>query len=152
MTLYFSYGSNMSRAAMRERRPGARAVGTAVLEGHCFYIGLEGWGSVRPSRGGNVFGVLWRLTPRDIAALHAYELLHTGLYDVRWLPVRHGAHRGPAMLYRLQRRIVGSPRPGYIALCAAAAREWALPDRYVRSLERWSLSRSGGAQAIDVGR
>lgn len=28
------------------------------------------------------------LTPRDIAALHAYEQLHQGRYDVRHLPVR----------------------------------------------------------------
>ena len=88
MTLYFAYGSNMNRSAMTRRCPGARVIGPAVLEGYRFFVGIEGWGSVAPKVGDNVHGVLWRLTPRDIAALHAYELLYQGLYDVRHLPVR----------------------------------------------------------------
>ncbi len=91
MTLYFAYGSNLNRAAMARRCPGARAIGQATLEGYKFFVGIDGWGSVKRSAGDAVHGVLWRLTPRDIAALHAYELLHQGLYDVRHLPVRSGA-------------------------------------------------------------
>jgi hypothetical protein len=151
MTLYFAYGSNMDRAAMRRRCPTARAVGPAKLEGHRFFVGLEGWGSVRPDGGAAVYGVLWRLRPRDIAALHVYELLHKGLYDVRHLPVRHGAQRVPAMIYRLRRRIAGHPRPGYTEMIAAAARGWKLPEPYIRSVERWSTSRWTGSRVIDVG-
>ena len=88
MTLYFAYGSNINRAAMARRCPGARAIGQARLAGYKFFVGIDGWGSVKPQPGRSVHGVLWRLTPRDIAALHAYELLHQGLYDVRHLPVR----------------------------------------------------------------
>ena len=91
--LYFAYGSNLNRAAMQRRCPQARAVGPGVLERHRFFIGIDGWGSVRPSPGDAVHGVLWAVTPRDIAALHAYELLHTGLYDVRHLPVRLDSRR-----------------------------------------------------------
>src|SRR6185369_5465647 len=98
MTLYFAYGSNMQRAAMARRCPGARAIGPARLDNHAFFVGIDGWGSVKPKPGARVYGVLWRLTPRDIAALHAYELLHAGLYDVRRLPVRVGAHMLPAMI------------------------------------------------------
>ena len=104
MTLYFAYGSNMHRPAMRRRCPGARAIGPAVLGGYRFFVGIDGWGSVAPSAGDTVHGVLWRLTPRDIAALHAYELLHQELYDVRYLPVRHGAQNMRAMIYLLRRR------------------------------------------------
>jgi cation transport regulator ChaC len=151
MTLYFAYGSNMHRAAMARRCPDARAIGPARLEGYRFFVGLEGWGSVRPSAGNRVHGVLWRLSPRDIAALHAYELLHKGLYDVRTLPVRREGRRVPAMIYLLRRRIEGQPRSGYVELCAAAARAWKLPERYVRSVERWSVSRWTGARVLDVG-
>ena len=104
MTLYFAYGSNINRAAMARRCPGARAIGPAALEGYKFFVGIEGWGSVKPSPGDSVHGVLWRLTPRCVAALHAYELLHKGLYDVRHLPVRVGAKRVRAMIYLLRRR------------------------------------------------
>jgi gamma-glutamylcyclotransferase (GGCT)/AIG2-like uncharacterized protein YtfP len=151
MTLYFAYGSNMSRAAMRARCRGARAIGPAVLKGYRFFVGIDGWGSVKPSAGHAVHGVLWRLTPRDIAALHAYELLHKGLYDVRSLPVRHGATQVRAMIYLLRRRTPGRPKPGYAELIAAAARDWKLPESYVRSVERWSTSRWTGARVIDVG-
>jgi cation transport regulator ChaC len=149
--LYFAYGSNLSRAAMRRRCPGARAAGPALLEGYRFFIGIDGWGSVKPSAGDRVHGVVWRLTPRDIAALHAYELLHAGLYDVRHLPVRMAARRVPAMVYLLRRRAAGQPKPGYIELIAASARDWNLPERYIRSVERWSRSRFTGARVIDVG-
>jgi cation transport regulator ChaC len=151
MTLYFAYGSNMSRAAMARRCPSARALGSAALEGYAFFVGVDGWGSVKPAPGGRVHGVLWELTPRDVAALHAYELLHKGLYDVRHLPVRAGARRVRAMIYLLRRRAVGRPKPGYVESIAVAARDWKLPERYVRSVARWSTSRFTGARVIDVG-
>ncbi len=151
MTLYFAYGSNMNRAAMARRCPGARAIGLATLEGHKFFVGIDGWGSVKPSAGGTVHGVLWRLTARDIAALHAYELLHQGLYDVRHLPVRSGGKRVRAMIYLLRRKARGKPKPGYVEMIAASARAWRLPEAYVRSVERWSVSRFTGARVIDAG-
>jgi hypothetical protein len=151
MTLYFAYGSNMHCSAMKRRCPGARAVGPAALNGYRFFVGLDGWGSVAPSAGDTVHGILWRLTPRDIAALHAYELLHKGLYDVRYLPVRHGTRRLRAMIYLLRRRAAGTPRPGYVEMIAAAARGWKLPEPYIRSVERWSASRWTGARVIDAG-
>jgi hypothetical protein len=151
MTFYFAYGSNMHRSSMKRRCPRARAVGPALLNGYRFFVGLDGWGSVAPSAGNTVHGVLWRLTPRDIAALHAYELLHKDLYDVRYLPVRHGTRRVRAMINLLRRRTAGTPRPGYVEMIAAAARGWKLPEPYIRSVERWSASRWTGAFVVDAG-
>ncbi len=150
MTLYFAYGSNMDKAAMRVRCRGAQALGPARLDGYGFFIGIDGWGSVKPSAGGRVHGVLWKLTPRDMAALHAYEMLDKGLYDVRGLPVRVGAHTARAMIYLLRRRQTGTPKPGYAEFCAAAARAWHFPERYIRSIERWSVSRWTGSRVIGV--
>jgi cation transport regulator ChaC len=151
MTLYFAYGSNIQRAAMARRCPTARVLGPAVLDGYKFFIGIDGWGSVKPVPGNKVHGILWRLTARDIAALHAYELLHKGLYDVRHLPVRVGGRRVRAMIYLLRRRAPGKPKPGYVEMIAAAARGWKLPEPYIRSVERWSISRWIGARVIDAG-
>jgi hypothetical protein len=151
MTLYFAYGANMNRAAMARRCPGARALGPARLAGYRFFVGIDGWGSVKPSPGDNVHGVLWRLTPHDVAALHAYELLHRGLYVLRHLPVRRRARLYRATIYLLRRRAPGRPKPGYVEMIAACARDWNLPERYVRSVERLRTSRWTGARAIDVG-
>jgi len=149
MTLYFAYGSNLSRDGMRRRCPHAHAVGTAMLDNYRFIVGVDGWGSVAPSLGGRVHGVLWRITPRDRAALHAYELLDKGLYDVRTLPVRFGTRRVPAMTYILRRRTPGRPKPGYVEMIAACARNWKLPEDYVRSVERWSKSGWTGTRLIE---
>jgi len=151
MTLYFAYGSNMHRAAMQARCPGARAIGAARLEGHEFFIGIDGWGSVRRAPGQTVHGVLWRLTPRDMAALHAYELLHKEIYLVRHLPVRVGSRTALSMVYLLRRPGTGRPKPGYAELCAAAARSWGLPERHVRVIARWSISRWTGSRRIAQG-
>jgi AIG2-like family len=67
------------------------------------------------------------------------------------LPVRQGAQVLPAMIYLLRRRQAGQPKPGYAEMIAAAAREWRLPEPYIRSVERWSVSRWTGARVIDVG-
>src|SRR4029078_11524669 len=75
MTLYFAYGSNMSRAPMQVRCPTAREVGTATLAGHRLIITADVYASVVPEPGGIVHGLLWRLGPRDVAALDAYESL-----------------------------------------------------------------------------
>ncbi len=70
---------------------------------------------------------------------------------MRQLPVRSGAQCVPAMIYLLRRRAAGRPKPGYVEMIAAAARAWNLPERYIRSVERWCTSRWTGARVIDAG-
>ena len=151
MTLHFAYGSNMSRAQIAARCPGARAIGTATLKDWCFVIGPQGHGSIVPRPGAVVHGVLWRLDARDVAAINCYEGLDTGVYLRRIMPVRHGAALFPALVYILRRRGKGTPRPAYIALVVEAARDWGLPGRYINALQRWSPSGWRGARAKDTG-
>ena len=151
MTLYFAYGSNMSRAPMRARCRSAREVGTATLAGHRLIITSDGYASVVPEPGGIVHGLLWRLTPRDIAALNAYESLDTGLYRVVTLPVRSGARLIPALVYVARSRTPGLPRPGYLEAVVAAARELDFPGDYVEALARWPPSALRARRAPDAG-
>jgi len=141
----------MSRALMAARCPGARALGPASLEGWRFLIIREGYASVTPAPGLAVHGVLWRLSPRDLAALNAYENLAAGLYVRRLLPVSVGARRTSALVYVAPRRSEGRPRPGYQELVVAAAREWSLPEHYVRGLERLVPSGFHGALTVATG-
>jgi hypothetical protein len=151
MTLHFAYGSNMSRALMQARCPAAHALGTATLAGWRFVVTPDGVGSIARRPDALVWGVLWRLTPRDLAAINAYESLDSGLYLRRLLPVRHGDRRRAALVYIARRAGEGVPRPGYIGLVVEAARDWGLPEAYVRSLRRWSPSAWRGARARDTG-
>jgi hypothetical protein len=151
VTLHFAYGSNMSRTLMNGRCPGAEALGTATLFGWRFVINREGVGSIAPRPGGRVHGVLWRLTARDVAAVNAYESLDSGLYLRRRLAVRWGERGASALVYIARRPGEGTPRPGYIWLVIEAAREWKLPEHYIRSLARWAPSGWRGARARDTG-
>jgi cation transport regulator ChaC len=135
MTLYFAYGANMERAAMRRRCGAAIPLGPAVLRGWRYVI-AQGYGSVAPARGGGVFGVLWRLTPRDLAALNAFESLDTGLYRRAMLTVEIGGPRVRALVYVGRQGGRRRPMPGYQERIVAAAEDWRLPRRYIAELGR----------------
>jgi cation transport regulator ChaC len=149
--LHFAYGSNMSRPLMATRCPSADMIGIATLSGWRFAINPDGFGSLVLQSGGRVHGVLWRLTARDLAAINAYESVGSGLYVRRMLPVRCGSRQARALVYIARREGEGTPRPGYIETVVEAARDWRLPEAYVRSLLRWSPSAWRGARARDTG-
>ena len=139
--LHFAYGSNMDPAAMRRRCPGAVALGPAWLDNWRFMVTRDGYASIAPAAGTVVHGVLWRLTPRDLAAVNAYESLDSGLYRRRILPVRRAGGCVSALVYVARERRPGRPKPGYQDLVVAAACAWDLPEEYVDTLRRWSPSR-----------
>jgi len=151
VTLHFAYGSNMNRALMAVRCPGATALGTATLVGWRFVVVRAGYGSIAPQPGGVVHGVLWRLGPRDLAAINAYECLDSGLYVRQTLPVRCASGWASALVYIARWRGNGTPRPGYISVVVEAARDWGLPGTYIRSLRRWSPSGWRGARTKSSG-
>ena len=151
VTLYFAYGSNMSRALMGGRCPGASALGIATLAGWRFVITPDGVGSIARCSGNIAYGVLWRLTARDVAALNAYESLDSGLYVRRIVAVEHKDQRKAALVFVATRPGLGRARPGYISLVVDAARDWEFPESYVRSLKRWSPSGWRGARVKDTG-
>ena len=150
-TLHFAYGANMSGAVMRKYAPGARALGVATLADHRFVITADGYASVEPARAQTVHGVLWRITPRDRVMLDAWENVGGGLYRAATLTVRGGSGRVPALVYFARPGAAGRPKPGYIELVVAAAREWDLPEAYIHSLEGFASARPVGADARKIG-
>ena len=149
--LHFAYGTNMSRALMRARCPHAVAIGTTTLRDWRFIINRDGLPSIARQPGGGVHGVLWRLCPRDVAAINAYESVQTGLYRASTLSVCHGPRRVRALVYIARRGGEGAPRPGFIDVVVEAALDWNLPHAYIRSISRRSPARWRGARAKDTG-
>ena len=149
--LHFAYGANMSRAVMHKYAPGARALGVAELADHRFVISADGYASVEPARAAAVHGVLWRITPRDRVLLDAWENVSFGLYRAATLSVRGAGGRVPALIYFARPGGYGRPKPGYIELVAAAARQWDLPDAYIRSLESFAAARPLSTDARKIG-
>ena len=111
MTLHFAYGSNMSRKGMAARCPDGEAVGPAILEDYRFIIMTDGYASVEPKLGQDVHGVMWRLTPRDLSGLNAYESLQAGLYRRVMVPVLFDRVRLNALVY-LGTYVGGRHAPG----------------------------------------
>jgi hypothetical protein len=151
--LHFAYGSNMDRAVMRRHAPHAVAMGVAVLADHRFIITADGYASVEPKRASLVYGVLWRLTPRDRVILDRWECTADGQYRAETLPVKTvqaiGGGRRRAMVYIARPRAHGRPKPGYMKLVLAAAQGWHLPAGYLASLETW-FARPLGAGTRDL--
>ena len=136
MSLYYAYGSNMDREHMARICTRAKAYGLARIKHYRFVITAGGHGSIAPHRGANVWGVLWRVTAVDVAALDRYEDLANGLYRQEMLPVHHDEKLLSALVYIATNATPGRASPRYRALVIGAAREWKLPDDYVRDLER----------------
>ncbi len=142
MPLYFAYGSNMDRAAMRHRCPGARLIGQASLDDHRFFIALCGYASIRFEPEAQVLGLLWDLQDADVAALDDYEDVAGGLYakEVRDVAVQEAAGLSmtrKALMYRVRNDKPGRPLPGYLEDILAEARDLGFPEAYLKDLARW---------------
>ena len=141
MIFHFAYGSNMSPAVMRRHAPGAEAAGVATLANYRFLITTHGHASVAPLRAKTVYGVLWRLTPRDCATLAVWENIAGGLYRAESLPVRQDGRRRFALVYLARSQKEAPPQAGYMDVVIAAALEWQLPVPYIEELRSWALRR-----------
>ncbi len=75
------------------------------------------------------------MTAVDIAALDRYEDVAGGLYRQEMLPVHYDEKLLSALVYIATDATPGRARPRYRAQVIGAAREWKLPDDYIRVLE-----------------
>ncbi len=148
MIWYFAYGSNMHRDMIRARSRQAQPVGIASLHDFRFIITTEGYASIVRWPGATVHGVLWRLIPRDVAALNIYENLASGLYARDKVVVSRDGRRVPSLVYVTRSRTAGRQKPGYVATVLSAARDWKLPAQYIEEIARWSGTRANAAPAL----
>lgn len=136
--LHFAYGANMDRAIMRRHAREAVPLGIAALARHRFVITVDGYASVERAPAASVFGVLWRLTPRDRVTLDVWEDVAGAKYRPATLAVRHDGALRPALVYLGRSGGTGRPRPGYMELVLAAALAWRLPQAHVDRLQAWA--------------
>ena len=73
---YIAYGSNLNIPQMRMRCPGARIIGTSVIEDYQLLFKGSKTGSyltIEPMEGAKVPVVIWEVTETDEKALDRYE-------------------------------------------------------------------------------
>jgi cation transport regulator ChaC len=142
---YFAYGSNMHRSAFHERR-GMRpsAVRAGCIRGYRLRFNLDGRplgrsapANICPDPAGEVWGVLYRLTRRELIWLDATEGVPGRNYRHVWLDAmdREG-QTVPVVTYMA----AGKPEDGrpslrYITLLREGARAHDLPRAWIAKLD-----------------
>ena len=145
--LYFAYGSNMSRAQMRERCPDHECLGAAVLKDHalCFPrhspIRNCGVAGLAETPGADVWGVVYHLHDEDLAALDKREgydpakPYHVNRYNRRTIRVLMDNREVDCFVY-VARHEPGEhvPSAEYLSTIIEGAEENGLPEAYVSAL------------------
>ena len=115
-TIYLAYGSNLNLEQMGRRCPTAKTLGTTELHGYDLkFRGDDGnaVATIEPGEG-SVPTLLWKLTPRDEAALDYYEGWPR-LYRKEKLDVTLGDKTVTAMVYVMNDGFeLGEPSPRYL--------------------------------------
>ncbi len=141
---YFAYGSNMCSRRLRNRVPSARFLILAELQGHklCFHkVSKDGSGKCDAAPAGQpgdlVYGVVFEIDPGDKPALDRCEGVGRGYEETT---VTLATDEGPlsAFTYRAQPNHIDPalrPYTWYKDLVLGGAREHALPQHYIASIE-----------------
>ncbi|MFL5269648.1 MAG: gamma-glutamylcyclotransferase family protein [Stellaceae bacterium] len=142
---YFAYGANMDDNAFRVRRGiQARECRIGHVKGYRLRFNLEGRpkgkaapANLHPDPGAKVWGVLYRITRRDLMRLDATEGVPGRGYRHIIVEVEDGQNRlASAITYMAQgKNIDGKPSLRYITLLRDGARAHGLPETYIRFLE-----------------
>jgi gamma-glutamylcyclotransferase (GGCT)/AIG2-like uncharacterized protein YtfP len=135
LPLYFAYGSNMNRDAMRLRCPGSRPMSRARLARHKLFIMKPGYASVKRDPRADVHGVLYEVALSDIPRLDRYEDVGRGLYaKVTQSVLREAGSAVRALLYVGNSTSEGRPAAAYLHEIVAAAKDWEFPEVYISYL------------------
>jgi gamma-glutamylcyclotransferase (GGCT)/AIG2-like uncharacterized protein YtfP len=127
---YFAYGSNLSRAQMRERCPGARFLDAALLEGYeqVFDGYSEHWrcatANIVPAKSKRVTGGVYEISPEDLKKLDEYEVNYHRL-DVS-VKMDHDGTIKKAVAYNREPRELGEPSEQYLSVMAQGRRDFDL--------------------------
>lgn len=148
--LYFSYGSCMSRPSFRETIPKFELIGEAVLKGyrlgftHRSAVRGGGVADIVPEQGGEVRGILYRISRAHLPELDEREGVSFGHYQREWVNVEAlGVRFEPVLTYTVVNKAPKDIRPSdeYAGLILDGARGLLSPE-YVACLEA-SLERLG---------
>ena len=137
---YIAYGSNLNIPQMRMRCPGARIIGTSVIEDYQLLFKGSKTGSyltIEPMEGAEVPVVIWEVTESDEKALDRYEGYPNFYYkkemtlDIKG--IRTGkVRRRDAFIYIMhEERELGIPSWYYVNTCLDGYRAFGFDEKYL---------------------
>lgn len=137
---YIAYGSNLNIPQMRMRCPGARIIGTSVIEDYQLLFKGSKTGSyltIEPMEGAEVPVVIWEVTETDEKALDRYEG-YPNFYYKKEMPldikgIRTGkVRRRDAFVYIMhEERELGIPSWYYVNTCLDGYRAFGFDEKYL---------------------
>ena len=137
---YIAYGSNMNIPQMRMRCPGARIIGTSVIEDYQLLFKGSKTGSyltIEPKEGATVPVVIWEVTETDEKALDRYEGYPNFYYkkemtlDIKGI-ITGKVRRRDAFVYIMhEERELGIPSWYYVNTCLDGYRAFGFNEKYL---------------------
>lgn len=141
MKYYLAYGSNLNRAQMFVRCPGAKPVGTAVINGYKLLFKGSQSGSYLPIEKdpkGKVPVAVWAINRDHEKALDLYEGYPTFYYKKNMRVTLDSGEDLDAFVYIMHEdRKVGVPSMRYMQVCTDGYRSFGFDKKYLqRALDR----------------
>ena len=131
MKYYLAYGSNLNIRQMQMRCPGAKPVGTMVLEDYELLFKGSKTGSyltIEKKKGGKVPVGIWQVSEEHEKALDRYEVF-PAFYYKKEIPITEGRK---AFVYIMHEdRPLGIPSAYYIDVCRIGYQDFGFDETYL---------------------
>jgi hypothetical protein len=137
---YIAYGSNLNIPQMRMRCPGARIIGTSVIEDYQLLFKGSKTGSyltIEPMEGAEVPVVIWEVTEIDEKALDRYEGYPNFYYkkemtlDIKGIRTKKVRRRDAFVYIMHEERELGIPSWYYVNTCLDGYRAFGFNEKYL---------------------
>jgi len=132
--IYFAYGSNMNRAQMAQRCPGAEPIGVATILNFKFYINSSGVAGIKPSLGKVCNGILWCLKNEHWPVLDYYEGVQAGHYSKIQINCLIENQVLNSSIYVANDLSSGTARPGYLEGVIDGAKRFNASEAWLQNL------------------
>lgn len=137
---YIAYGSNLNIMQMKMRCPGARIIGTSVIEDYQLLFKGSKTGSyltIEPMEGAKVPVVIWEVTETDEKALDRYEGYPNFYYkkemtlDIKGIRTGKVRRRDAFVYIMHEERELGIPSWYYVNTCLDGYRAFGFDEKYL---------------------
>ena len=137
---YIAYGSNLNIPQMRMRCPGARIIGTSVIEDYQLLFKGSKTGSyltIEPMEGAEVPVVIWEVTETDEKALDRYEGYPNFYYkkemtlDIKGIRTGKVRRRDAFVYIMHEERELVIPSWYYVNTCLDGYRAFGFDEKYL---------------------
>lgn len=137
---YIAYGSNLNIPQMRMRCPGARIIGTSVIDDYQFLFKGSKTGSyltIEPKDGAEVPVVIWEVTESDEKTLDRYEGYPNFYYkkemnlDIKGIRTGKVRRRDAFVYIMHEERELGIPSWYYVNTCLDGYRAFGFDEKYL---------------------